>query len=642
MKLCISRQIIFALVILLVSPIVLCAQSDRFVHLEQKLDMLAGTEIPALNSSVDASFSEVSIQDFIRALGKTSNLNISIDPEIKVQLVNNFSDAKAKDVVLFLCKKYQLDLDFTGNIVSIQKYIPPPKAPAQAKVLGIDFDKNTHTISLDLSNDTLAKVVKKMVLETGENIIPAAGLGNEKVSIFIRDVNLEEALKQLTYANDLNLEKSEDNIFYLKRKTPGLPQQTTQANQGGGGRSSRNRAGSGNFSIQIDETNPSIPLISLDAQNASISDIIQSLSERLGYGYFVLDEPQKNVTSMLKGVPYEGVLSHLLGGTGLTYKKTGNTFLIGKLTSGGLGETKIIPLLYRTVDKLSEVIPNDLKTGLQIVEFKEQNSLVVNGAATEIARLEKFITEIDLVVPLVTIDVIIMDYNKNRANELGLTAGIADAPVTTNGQVFPDLNVQLGGESINEIIGILNGYGLFNLGSVSERFYMNIQALESDDVVSIQSVPRLATLNGHEATLRIGQTRYYEAQTRDVIAAQSTTTVVTQEFREARADLAIDIVPIVSGDGEVTLDIKVEISDFLETPTNAPPPTATRQFTSMVRVQDGETIVLGGLLDKRKSESGRGVPILSRIPILKWFFSNRSRNKREGQLVVFIKPTVSY
>jgi type IV pilus assembly protein PilQ len=119
--------------------------------------------------------------------------------------------------------------------------------------------------------------------------------------------------------------------------------------------------------------------------------------------------------------------------------------------------------------------------------------------------------------------------------------------------------------------------------------------------------------------------------------------VVTQQFIPVEANLAIDIRPMVSSDDQVTLNIDVNISDFIGTTAlNVPPPTSKSMFSSIIRVHSDEMIVLGGIERNEKSQDGSGIPLLSRIPVLKWFFSSRSKTTSKVVSVVFIKPTIIY
>jgi type IV pilus assembly protein PilQ len=97
----------------------------------------------------------------------------------------------------------------------------------------------------------------------------------------------------------------------------------------------------------------------------------------------------------------------------------------------------------------------------------------------------------------------------------------------------------------------------------------------------------------------------------------------------------------VSGDSSVTLEIDVEQSDFTaRIDPQAPPGSVNRKFTSMIRVKNEEMVILGGLEEKSVEDSGSGIPLLSRIPILKYLFSSRTNNIQKTKLNIFIKPTV--
>jgi type IV pilus assembly protein PilQ len=103
--------------------------------------------------------------------------------------------------------------------------------------------------------------------------------------------------------------------------------------------------------------------------------------------------------------------------------------------------------------------------------------------------------------------------------------------------------------------------------------------------------------------------------------------------------------PIVSGDEQITLTISVKQQSFTDQSSpNAGSPynSSSRDFQSLIRVKNQEMIMLGGLDNENKSESGEGIPFLSRIPVIKWFFSSRKKTKSKSKLTIFIKPTVLY
>jgi type IV pilus assembly protein PilQ len=236
-----------------------------------------------------------------------------------------------------------------------------------------------------------------------------------------------------------------------------------------------------------------------------------------------------------------------------------------------------------------------------------------------------------------------MDVNNSHKVATGIEAGISDKPISTQGTVLSGVDLTLSSKSVNDLISGLNGWGSFNLGKVTPNFYIKLQALEKQGFLKLRSTPKLSTLNGHLATLSIGQKEYYLESTNSIINSQTPQNYITQQYKPVEANLSISINPIVSSSSKITLEIEVNQSSFTDRiAETAPPGTNTRTFKSLIRVGDGEMIILGGLEEASISDSGSGIPFLSRIPIIKWFFSSRTRAKSNNKLTIFVKPTVIY
>jgi type IV pilus assembly protein PilQ len=135
---------------------------------------------------------------------------------------------------------------------------------------------------------------------------------------------------------------------------------------------------------------------------------------------------------------------------------------------------------------------------------------------------------------------------------------------------------------------------------------------------------------------------YYKNSTQNLIpSAATSTSVFTNTYVPVTADLSVEIKPIVSGDDQVTLSIKVNIADFTSIPTDgSPPPEAISKFESSLRVHSEDTILLGGIERNENDLTSSGIPILSRIPILKWIFSSRTKTNTKVVTVLFIKSTI--
>ncbi len=293
-------------------------------------------------------------------------------------------------------------------------------------------------------------------------------------------------------------------------------------------------------------------------------------------------------------------------------------------------------------EQVNAMFPKYVTGGLDIKVDRERNSFIVSGDPQEINRLKTFIKEIDKPIPVILIEVMILEVSKSATLNTGVELGIGDKPVTDQGKLFPSGDITLGATTINKIIGGFNGFGSLNVGKVVPNFYARIQAMESNGNIKIRSTPKLATLNGHEAILSNGERSYYAITRRDIIGAQNPQTTEIRNYVPIDADLSIAIKPMVAGDDQITMSINVVQSSFngKRIEEDAPPGMNSREFNSIIRVKNNDVVILGGLEENLKNDSGSGVPFLARIPIIKWFFSKKTRIDSKKKLSVLIKPTI--
>lgn len=290
-----------------------------------------------------------------------------------------------------------------------------------------------------------------------------------------------------------------------------------------------------------------------------------------------------------------------------------------------------------------DIIPEEIKQGLDFKVDFELNNIYVSGTSARIEFFKDFVEKIDKTIPVILIEVMIVEAQTTNTLEAGVTWGIGDAPATTQGGLFPTTDLTLGAKTINKIINGFSSTSVFNFGRVVPNFFATIKAMETNGNLKIKSTPKLATLNGHRASFSNGQTSYYAIVRRDIIGSDNPQTTEIRNYFPIDAKLGLDIKPYVTGDKEVLLDINVIQSTFGQRiADDAPPDINSRNFSSVVRMKDQDIAVLGGLEENYISNSGSGVPFLARIPIIKWLFSKRVREGRKSKLTVFIKPTVIY
>lgn len=689
--------------------------------------------------------SQIKLSLLLLSIAEIHKLNINPSNAIDSYSISpNFPSVLVTDLLVFLCKEYQLTIDFTGNIMSVKKYIPPNITPEDYGY-NITYDPQRQLISLDLQENTLSEVFRTIMDRSGKNLFYTSGLDNNKLTAYIKDLPFQKAMEQLAYTNGLYVELNKDGYYNFENDAQPIANGNGNPNQSPQ-RPKRRVSTNFNYKIHNIETKE----LEIDMINTPIVDIINTIGEELNINIFTATPLDNAGTATFKtksitfddlliklfeaqqtaaNVPNEGNNQNPNNGqrpqgqngsiqvnSGIfTFKKEGNTYFFGTEQQLSVRKVEIIPLQYRSVEllpdptpmnsntnnvgvtgnfnnyslgrfggngnfnnnntnggfnnqnnnrlntqnqrqqgqvqqsqngqsqSLLDIVPEEIKADLEFQTDFELNRFYVTGTSTKIERFKAFVKDIDKPVPVVLIEVMIVEVSRNNTVETGVEWGIGSEPTTTQGNIFPNADITLGANTVNRIIGSFDDFGGFNLGKVVPNFFARIKAMESNGNFKILSTPKLATLNGHRASFSNGQTTYYGVTQRDIFGADNPQTSEITNFFPIQAELGLSIKPSVSNDGQVLLDINVIQSSFGgRVAEDAPPDINSRTFTSIIRMQDQDIAILGGLEETSKVNSGSGVPFLARIPIIKYLFSKRVREARKSKLSVLIKPTVIY
>lgn len=654
---------------------------DRIPEIEAKLNSLLAVGAP-LNDSITISMNS-SIQEFVTFLGESTGLNITIEPEKQANITVTFTDAKVKDVILHLCEAYELDVRLTGNIIRLIRF-EEPKEPYQPKELDIKY-AGSSGVSLNLQRDTLDRVIAELSELTGQNIVVEPLIRYTEVSGYVNKVPLEKALEQLALNNDLSYEKK-DNFYYLgtfqgdpdspknrQKLEPAVQTEGLFIKKISGGKVQIKAidvpvlALIQEVAIELDEDYLLMPEVTVsnfgntrsntgrnnsnnisDPNSRSNTGNSNRNNQRSNNRTSVSGSSDNRVSLQLKAASFAQVLKEATKNSDYTYDLINGLATIGLRNAETLRETKVVKLRYRSARDMLGFIPEEMQLGVTVDTLLELNSLILHGSAKNISEVMTFINRVDEIVPVVTIELTIVDVQSNLMDEFGVEIGSTPGGVVPGGIVVggetgrEGINFTPSPGSINRILKALAGANIINLGLVSADFFLSIKAIEEQGLIEVKSTPKLSTLNSHTATMSVGQTRYYAIEEVNFPGVDNPIPVQSQRFESIDANLAINITPIVSGDEHVTLEIYFEQSEFTAIPDEGPPPTVSRRFNSSIRVRNGETIVLGGLERDSDSKTTRGVPGISRVPVIGWLFGKKSKTKRKEKLLVFVKPTVTY
>ena len=619
-----------------------CYSQQDISALNSRLEEMS-VEKPGLTEVVRIDISGASLYDFINSIAAEHKLNVSADSSLNQPINNSFYDISVKDVFLFLTQEYDLEVSFVSNIIVFKKRKEVKVVPKyEPKVIDVVYNKENDFLSVRLQNDTLSRVAQAITDKSGKNIVLANDIKSTTVTSYILNRPFDQVVEMMAKSNDLTVEKDTTGFYYLQKAPVEAAVPVASKNQITRKGAPNNNAESGYFEVSVNSNG----LLNIWADSADAAQLLVAAADKLHITYFLYNKPENEITTLLAdNITFDQLLEHIFKGKKYTYKKEDGFYLIGEQGTEGLRSTEIIQLENRSIESVIMSLPKVFTDKVEIKEFVELNALIVSGAKTIIEEMKLYIRQIDKVVPLVQIDVMIVQYNKSYDLQTGIKAGLDKSnTIQTGGTLFPTGDINVNGNSVNGLIDAFNGLGVVKLGKVTEAFYLNLQFLEDNSIIKIESTPRIATISGHEAKLAIGETSYYFEQNNQLLANNIGSNILQSgTWKSTEANLSVTIKPFVSTDENVTLSVNVEKSSFLgRVGENAPPGKATQKFQSLVRVKNNEMVLLGGLDELQKEDSGSGVPLLARIPIIKWFFSSKRKAKSNSKLHIFIKPTITY
>jgi type IV pilus assembly protein PilQ len=258
--------------------------------------------------------------------------------------------------------------------------------------------------------------------------------------------------------------------------------------------------------------------------------------------------------------------------------------------------------------------------------------LIVKDTVDVIDKIKKIIEVLDTATPQVLIEAKIVEANESFEQNIGFGAIQSSYDAFTPGD-------SLGTDSGEISLNLIPNPSLLGLNiSVFRRLKdlnFNLNLMEAERKGKIISSPKVITQNKQAATISTSDSTSYSVTTIN----DGTT---TQSFQSVSASLSLNVTPQVTNEGSIALQIAVSKSGFTSTPSGgAPPDIASNSINTNVLVDNGSTVMIGGLYQSSESEDVRGVPFLKDIPILGWLFRTPYRPvKSKKELIVFITPRV--
>ncbi|MBK6470672.1 MAG: type IV pilus secretin PilQ [Betaproteobacteria bacterium] len=432
--------------------------------------------------------------------------------------------------------------------------------------------------------------------------------------------------------------------------------------------------------------------LSLNFQNIEVRALLQVIADFTNFNVVTSDTVTGTVTLRLKDVPWDQALDIILQSKGLGVRKNGNVLWIAPKDELAAKEqvdleakkkvaeleplrTQSFQLNYTKAEEVAKGLTGQSTAGGtsgsqatrilsprgSVIFETRTNQLFVNDIPTKLEEIQSLIAKIDIPVRQVLIEARIVEAEDTFGRALGVKLGGSDLRGVRGGTpgygIGGDNRIAVGGNYA--AIGTTTGQGssstyadnqfinfpanatafggtnaatfaLSLFGATANRFLnLELSALEAEGKGNIVSSPRVITADQTKARIEQGEEIPYQQAT-----SSGATSV---QFK--KASLRLEVTPQITPEGNVILDLEVN-KDSRGALTAAGPAINTKQVKTQVLVENGGTVVIGGIFTQDELTEVNKVPLLGDIPYLGYLFQNRVKSTRKTELLVFITPKI--
>ena len=398
--------------------------------------------------------------------------------------------------------------------------------------------------------------------------------------------------------------------------------------------------------------------ISLDFQDAEISDIIRLIAEVSTLNIVVGEEVDGKMTLKLANVPWDQALDTILKVNTLGQQRDGNIIVISTLesiTKRQEEEAKAKDTGMRAEDRVTRVIylnyglASDMEGSLKkllsprgdITVDARTNTLLVKDIPASIEDVIKMSKTLDTRTPQVSIEARIVQVSPKFTRSLGVQWGANYRDIASNNLIrisTPD-TASPGGFGVSNPGFAVNTPASNSLGGVGFTFGrftdspltldLRLSAGETQGLTKIVSTPKITVLDNLSATISQGESIPFQTT-----SAEGTQTTFIDAF------LTLEVKPHISSDGGIVMSVKVKKNAPGEQRSGAGPSIIRKEASTNVLVLDGETIAVGGIQETIDVETTSGIPFFMNIPIIGHLFKNKEKRKENTELLVFITPKI--
>lgn len=401
--------------------------------------------------------------------------------------------------------------------------------------------------------------------------------------------------------------------------------------------------------------------ISINVSEIPVKDLLKMISETSGFN-IILDNDVTKVPPMtlsLTNIPWDQALDTILSLARLVATKNSNILTVktqdqatkerealaaAEALKLGLEPlvTKVFPISYADIASLQVIIKDYMteKRGA-LQQDARTNTLIVRDTVDAIERIRKIIELLDTQTPQILIESKVIEASETYAKRIGLTNGVQFGYDPLTAKSLLDRNQgSLGGSaafSFSPVSAFSGGTQGLNIGITAFKrlkgLNLSLEMLEQEGLARTVTAPKVITQNKKAASIT-------STQAQSFITSVPGPTGTTSQISSVSVNLNLSVTPQVTNEGAINLEVTLSKGSFIPT-ASGPPGTLQNQLRTNVLVDNGSTVVLGGLYQTSKISNSNGIPYLKDLPLVGWLFRNPfNTNETRTELLVFLTPRI--
>jgi type IV pilus assembly protein PilQ len=414
--------------------------------------------------------------------------------------------------------------------------------------------------------------------------------------------------------------------------------------------------------------------LSLNFQDIEVRSVLQLLADFTDKNIVVSDSVKGNITLRLKDVPWDQALDIVLESKGLAMRNNGNVIWVAPAVELDAKEqrelqafkrkqaleplvTEYISINYAKASDMLNLVKSaggksegSLLSARGTVALDERtNTLLVQDTASRVSEIRNMVKNLDVTVRQVSIESRIVFATDEFSKELGARFGVTkfgDKFATSGGvgatnSLVNDLvdggsvGVPALADRLNTNLPVAGAAGKIALSLLSSDFLLDLElsALQAENKGEVISTPRVVTVDKKKASIEKGVDIPYQTE-----SASGGTTIAFK-----KAVLKLEVTPQITPDEHVIMDLDVrqdEVDSTFTTTSGGVPVIGTRHVETQVLVDNGQTVVLGGIHEETNGNSVTKVPMLGDVPIIGNLFKVKGQSKNQRELLIFVTPKI--